>query len=235
MIAIRPPEYFPRLAYTGLLMHVDHFVLADTFQYSKQTFQNRSKLRNPNGWQWITVPLFHQHGRAIQEAVIDENDRRWRERHWRAFMYNYRSTMYFEFFEDTFQPFFERDWERLGPCTCRSVELTAELLDIETRITRASALDGQPDTVANILTTVGADTLVAPEGVAAHDADAAPEVQVYRFEHPTYRQNFEGFEPDMSAMDAVFNYGPDARRLIREGGRAPEPLSQKDKSGGDKS
>jgi len=206
-------------------MHVDHFVLADTFQYSKQTFQNRSKLRNPNGWQWITVPLFHQHGRTLREAVIDDNDKRWRERHWRAFMYNYRSTMYFEFFEDTFQPFFEQDWQRLGPCTCRSVELTAELLDLNTRITRASELEGQPDTVADLLSAVGADTLVAPDGVADHDADAAPQVHVHRFDHPTYRQNFEGFEPDMSAMDAVFNYGPDARRLLREGRREVKPLS----------
>ena len=219
MIAVRPPEYFPRLAYLSVIMHVDHFVLADTFQYSKQTFQNRSKLRNPNGWQWITIPLFHQHGRAIHDAVIDDNDQRWRERHWRAFMYNYRSTMYFEFFEDTFQPFFDRQWERLGPCTCRSIELTMELLDLQTPVTLASELEGAPDTVEGILTALDAeaDPLVAPPDVAAHDADAADTVQAVRFEHPTYRQNFDGFEVGMSAMDAIFNYGPDARRLIREG------------------
>jgi hypothetical protein len=206
-------------------MHVDHFVLADTFQYSKQTFQNRSKLRNPNGWQWITIPLFHQHGRAIRDAEIDTNDKRWRERHWRAFMYNYRSTMYFEFFEDTFQPFFEQSWTRLGPCTCRSIELTMEFLDVQTPVTRASDLDGAPDTVEGVLNALDADVLVAPHDVAEHDADAASTVQAHRFEHPTYRQNFDGFEAGMSAMDAIFNYGPDARRLIRDGRQALEPLS----------
>ena len=66
MIAIRPPEYFPCLAYAALLLAVDCFVLADTFQYSRQSFQNRTKVRNPQGWQWVSIPLKGgQHGRPI--------------------------------------------------------------------------------------------------------------------------------------------------------------------------
>lgn len=224
MIAVCPPEYFPRLRSLGLLMEATHFVLADTFQYRRQSFQNRSKLRNPEGWQWITIPLHgHQHGRAIGDVEIQRGGR-WRERHWRAWMYNYRSTMYFEFFEDDFQPFFETEWTILGRCTCRSVELVADLLQVGTTITRASTLPGAPNTVAAILDAVEAaeDTLLVPEATAEEDAEAAqeaktaPDVCVYRFDAPTYRQNFEGFEPEMSALDAIFNYGPDARRLIQE-------------------
>lgn len=222
-VAVRPPEYFPRLPFVALLAHVDHFVLADTFQYSRQSFQNRSKLRNPNGWQWISIPLFgHQHGRPIREVELNTDDR-WRERHWRAFMYNYRSTMYFEYFEDTFQPFFDVEWAELGACTCRSVELTVELLGIDTTLVTASDLPGAPDEMDDVVDALrtrldlDAVTLVSPEAAAPHDAGAASAMEVFTYDPPTYRQNFDGFETDMSAMDCMFNYGPESIRTIAAG------------------
>lgn len=222
MIAIRPPEYFPDLAYVSLLLHVDHFVVADTFQYSRQSFQNRSKLRNPEGWQWITIPLFGSpSGRPICDVDLARKDR-WRQQHWRAFMYNYRSTMYFEYYEDDFRPFFDRDWSMLGPCTSRSVELTANLLDVDTPITRASDLEGEPDTVEAVLSEMEDDVLLVPPDAAPHDHDAAKTVRVLQYEHPEYRQNFEGFETGMSAMDVMFNYGPECQRMIEGGSRIEE-------------
>jgi len=219
MIAIRPPEYFPRLAYTSLMLQVDHFVIADTFQYSRQSFQNRSKLRNPEGWQWISIPLFGSpSGRTIRDVDLARKDR-WRQQHWRAFMYNYRSTMYFEYYEDDFQPFFDEDWSYLGNCTSRSVELTADLLEVATPITRASDLDGAPDTVEAVLAAMGEEVLLVPPDAAPHDHDAASTVRVFHYEHPEYRQNFEGFQKGMSAMDVMFNYGPECQRIIAGGSR----------------
>lgn len=216
MIAVRPPEYFPRLDYMALLQHVDHFILADTFRYRRKSFQSRSKLRNAQGWHWITIPLFGQPEGAPIHTVDIETGGRWREKHWRSFMYNYRTTMYFEFFEETFKPFFEQSWERLGPCTCRSVELQAELYGLSTTITRATSLQGHPDTLSEIVAAVEEDTLLVPD--PADDlSSAAPEVRQFAYEPPTYRQNFEGFEPGMSAADLVFNYGREAPRILAEG------------------
>jgi hypothetical protein len=231
MLAIQPPEYFPRLSTFALIMHVDHFVLADTFRYRRQTFQNRSKLRNPNGWQWIAIPLFGSpDGRPIAEVPVELGSR-WREKHWRSFLYNYRSTMYFEQFADDLEVFFEADREALGAWTCGSVELLARGAGVQTRLTRASALEGAPDTPEEILQAVcdaepGAhDVLLVPDGEAA---DAAPEatarpdgpleVRRFRYDHPTYRQNFSGFEAGMSAADILCNYGPQAQRTIGAAG-----------------
>jgi hypothetical protein len=221
MIAIRPPEYFPRSAYMSLMQHADHFVLADTFQYSRQSFQNRSKLRNPNGWQWITVSLKgYAYGDPIRTVTVD-NDDRWKEKHWRAFMYNYRSTMYFEFYEDRFRTVFdEDDHNRLGALTCRTVEIQAELMDIDTTITRASDLPGEPDTVGAVLDAMDIpDTpLLCGEDTVELDARNERETRVLNFDLEPYHQNFEGFEPGMSAMDFLFNYGPDAAVRIADAG-----------------
>lgn len=221
MIAIQPPAYFPPLAYTALIYHVDHFILADTFRYRSETFQNRSKLRNAQGGHWITIPLFGRPEGAPIHRVEIETGGRWREKHWRSFLYDYRSTMYFEYYEETFRPFFEAKWEGLADCVCRSVALQMELMGLQTPVTRASALDGAPATVDAILEATGADTL------AAFADDEVPErpgvsVRTVTYEHPTYRQNFEGFEAGVTALDLLFNYGREAPRRMARGLHQPE-------------
>jgi len=223
MIAVRPPEYFPRLCYVALLQHVDHFILADTFPYRRQSFQNRSKLRSPQGWHWITVPVFGQRdGAPIREVEI-KTEERWLEKHWRSFLYNYRTTMYFEFFEDSFRPFFERPWERVSPCICRSVELLADLFGLSTTVTRASELDGAPDSLPAVVQAVEEDALVLSEETTAYELPESIVTHRFTYEHPTYRQNFEGFEAGMTAADLVFNYGREAQRILASGAKIMRP------------
>ena len=146
-VAIHSPEYFPRLPYMALVQHVDRFVLADTFEYRGQSFQNRARLRNPQGWQWIAVPLrAHQKRNAIESVTINEDDP-WIGKHWRALQYNYRSTPYFEYFEPRLEPFFQEEWTNLGALTCASIELLHELMDLSTQLVRASSLDGAPSSM----------------------------------------------------------------------------------------
>lgn len=216
-VAVRPPEYFPRLRHVALLQHVDHFILADTFPYRRKSFQDRSKVRSPQGWHWIAIPIFGQRDGAPLRDVGIRTEGRWFEKHWRSFLYNYRSTPYFEFFEASFQPFFEKTWTQLSACTSRSVEVTAELFGLQTPVTRASALDGTPTTLPDVLRSVSAGTLVTPTELPPEAVPNAVDVQYFAYEHPMYRQNFEGFEPGMSAVDLVFNYGREAQRILARG------------------
>jgi len=216
MVALCPPLYFPPLWYTSLLHHVDHFVLADTFRYRGQSFQNRSKLRNAHGTHWITIPLFGKPRGAPFHEVEIETKGRWREKHWRSFLYDYRTTMYFDFYKETFRPFFEKDWETLADCTCRSVALQVELFGIDASLTRASAINRCPGTVPEIFDALQADTLVFPtdtEVPSTLDIQSEP----FRYDEPEYRQNFEGFEPGVTGLDLLFNYGREAPRYLAHG------------------
>ena len=201
----------------ALLQHVDHFILANTFPYRRKSFQKRSKLRSPQGWHWIDVPVFgNRDGAPLREVQIETGER-WREKHWRSFLYNYRTTMYFDFFESSFRPFFERSWEHLSRCACRSVELLTELFGLDTSVTRASELDGAPDSLAGVVRATDAETLVVPEAPSTSTGLPSGAVQPLAYEHPSYHQNFDGFEPGMSAADLVFNYGREARRILADG------------------
>ncbi|MFB6247312.1 MAG: WbqC family protein, partial [Salinibacter sp.] len=106
-------------------------------------------------------------------------------------------------------------WEVLSDCVCRSVGLQMELMGLDTPVTRATALDGRPARLDAILEATGADALAQPVDQAPSDACPVP-VEPVHYEHPTYRQNFEGFEPGMTALDLLFNYGREApRRMMR--------------------
>jgi hypothetical protein len=222
MIAIRPPEYYPRLETVALMMVADTFVLADTFQYSRQSFQNRTKMRNPEGWQWVSVPLKGgQHGLPACDVHLRHVEG-WKKKHWRAFTYNYRATPFFEFYEPTLRALFDQNWHHLADLTCATMLLTHRLFDLDTTILRASEMPGQPDDLATVFKLLDGDALIAPSESASVDAEQVDPVETLAFEHPRYRQAFDGFEAGMMALDLLFSYGPQARSIIRENIR---PLS----------
>lgn len=215
-VAIRPPEYWPGLVYMALVQQADTCVLADTFQYSRQSFQNRARIRNPQGWQWISVPLKGgQHGTAIDRVRL-RSHLRWQRPHWRALTYNYRTSPFFVHFERELQSVLDQEWHHLGALTCKTVQVLADFLGLGTKILRASALAGRPETVSDILEAVTPSTLLIPEAVAEIDAGHAEKVRILHVAPSTYRQNFDGFEAGMSALDLVFNYGPEASRMLAQ-------------------
>ena len=199
------------------LLHAEHMVLADTYQYSRQSFQNRARLRTPQGWQWISVPLKGgQHGTPIAEVAI-RSHLPWHRAHHRSLMYNYRSAPYYSAYAPDLHVLLDDPPVRLGDLSCRSVAIMAGWLGVGDRLVRATDLPGQPDTLAAILDVLdGPQVLLTRPAALDSDRGHGVRVAVGRYTPPTYRQTFDGFEPDLSALDLLFNYGPDARRMIRE-------------------
>jgi hypothetical protein len=201
MHTLRPPDYFPGLPFWALAVHCEQVVVADTFEYSRQSFQNRARLRTPDGWQWITIPLKGgQRGRPIAEAEID-NTVPWRGKHLRSLQYNYRTSPYFEAFEDRFEAFYDRDWATLGSVSVASVRLVCDLLELPGPVVLSEQGKLDPESPELILES---DRPLEGASVLAFD----PEV---------YHQNFAGFEPGMSVLDALFNVGFETLDLIGQG------------------
>jgi hypothetical protein len=191
----------------------DRFILADTLQYSRQSYQNRALLRTPDGSQWMSIPLRgRQHGRPICEVEIHGTPN-WIRKHWRALTYNYRATPFFEYYADRLQPVFDTDWVGLADLTSRTVELIRALLGIRTPLIRASDLEGAPDSVPDVMDAVGDTHLLVPRIALSSDRLLAS--SVLDFEETERHQHFDGFEPDTSALDILFNYGPEALGMIR--------------------
>ncbi len=224
---IRAPEYFPRLEYMAFLLRAEHIILADTFAYSRQAFMNRMRIRTPQGWQWLTVPVGKgQKGTSLYRVAILPSEV-WGPRHWRALLYNYRSTPYFAFYADGLQDFYVRSWNSLGALAIASIRWLLEALAWEGVLEVASERYPGATTLAELVQASGTNHLLTLPESLEHDRGLAPEVSSAHFEHPQYHQHFKGFVPGLSLLDALFNYGPDTRyllsRAIRERSSAASP------------
>src|SRR5713226_2493691 len=54
---ISQPRFFPGLHYLHRMMVADIFVIFDTVQFTPRHEENRTRLKSPQGPQWLTVPM----------------------------------------------------------------------------------------------------------------------------------------------------------------------------------
>ena len=211
LVAVSAPEYFPRLAYAALMQAAGRFIVMDTWQYVRQSFQNRSKLRTPGGWQWITIPLRRrQYGRSHARTLIAPEPG-WRRRHWRALRYNYGRSPFFDHYAEDLRALLFRPAASLSELTYASVCFIHASFGMDAALERSS--EAAADS-AEILSSIAPCCLLSTREQARHVR--APDPLVLLFDHGSYRQPHAGFEAGMSALDLLFGYGPDAPRMLRE-------------------
>lgn len=214
IIVVRPPAYFPTLEYTALMQAADIVVLADTFQYSRQSFQNRTRIRNAQSWQWVSVPLKGgQHGLPILETRIRQVPG-WKKRHWKAIAFNYSRTPFFAHYADPLHATLKHGWTKLSALTCETMRQTHEWFGFTCDLVRASELPDVPNSVEDVLAQYPQCRLLAPQGTPE-----ATNSMWLHYQCPSYRQAFGGFVPDLMALDLLFNYGPESATLLRSGTR----------------
>ncbi len=95
-IAITQPTYLPWLGYFDLIDQVDTFVVLDTVQFERQSWQHRNRIKTSTGLQWLTVPVVFRDllGQKILEVEI--RDIEFRRKHLRGIEVNYARAPFFE-------------------------------------------------------------------------------------------------------------------------------------------
>lgn len=232
-IAIAQPTYLPWLGYFDLLDQVDRFVLLDTVQFEKQSWQQRNRIKTPTGLQWLTVPVLFRGrlGQRITEVEIREPDF-WRD-HLRAIELNYRRAQFFAlYFNDLSEriQFYAHD-RSLSKLTIGILPWLAELIGVKTSMICSSdmAVHGKrTELLAAICSSLGATEYLSPLGSADYLlnelsvlSDRGVGVTFHHYEHPRYSQLFPPFQPYACALDLLFNEGPNSLAVIRSGRRMP--------------
>jgi len=105
------------------------FEMEDNFQ--KQTNRNRMYIYSPNGIQLLNIPVKH----AIEKHqkykdVRIENDFGWQKNHFKSLEAAYRTSPFFEYFEDDFRPLFEKKHEFLMDLNLEVFQLVNDSLGI---------------------------------------------------------------------------------------------------------
>lgn len=217
IVAIHQPNYLPWLGYFNKMARSNIFVLLDNVQYTKNGFINRNQIKTPQGASWLTVGVLtkDRYGQLINEVKIN-NSLPWNSTHEKSIAQNYSQAPYFRNYISFLEDIYHRKWGRLADLNETLIKVMCEILAIRNvKFIRASELkvSGQStELLVNICKAVGADTyLSGPSGSKYMDEELFKKdgisLRYSDFKHPTYRQLWGDFIPDMSIIDLLFNEG----------------------------
>ena len=126
------PSYFPSISHFEAIAkaNIITFEVEDNFQ--KQTNRNRMYIYSPNGIQLLNVPVKHNKERhqRIKEVKI-ENDFDWQKQHFKSLEAAYRTSPFFEFFEDDILPIFKKKHNYLMDLNMETMAIVSKCLRLE--------------------------------------------------------------------------------------------------------
>ena len=190
---LAPIEY-----YFQLIQHND--VIIDVYEnFVKQTYRNRCCILSPNGVQNLTVPLVKARQRKLTKNMKISYDDNWRKMHWKSLEAAYRSSPYFEFYEDDFYPFYhEKQYDYLVDFNTDLEQKIVELLSINVNVTKSAKYIDEDDLKNDFRNSFSPK--VEPQ------LNFTPYIQVFG--------DRNGFAPNMSIVDLLFNEGPNSINYI---------------------
>ncbi len=222
IVAVHQPNFLPWLGYFYKMAHSDVFVLLDSVAFSKNSYTNRSRIKTPQGEQWLTVPVRHSSGQLISETAInDETD--WRKKHLKTLEANYAKAPFFrEVFDKLSAIYAASAGDGLSAFNMRLIRFVAEYLGITTRLVVGSTLNvnGQAtELLVAILKALGGTTYLSGTGGSKYQSEedytrAGLVLRYSDFTHPTYSQLWGSFCVGLSTIDALFNCGRGTADLL---------------------
>ena len=225
IVFVHQPEYIPWLGFFDKLARCDTFVIYDDAQFQHGGFHNRNRIRTSHGWKWLTVPITHGHPQTIKDVKIAGIE--WRNKQLRVISDNYSKAPYFKEYFPMLKEALSFNHELLIGLNLHLIRATAKILNIQANMVRSSefpyAGNEKNEKLVSICKFMGADTYLSGSGGRAYVKEALfneakINVQWHTYQHPTYEQRFEGFQPNMSIIDLLFNKGPRAKEIIMKGG-----------------
>ena len=70
-LVIHQPNFLPYVGFFHKLSLADTFVMMDNTQYDKK-FTNRNKIKIPDSWSWLTVPINKEH-KFLPNKLVEIN------------------------------------------------------------------------------------------------------------------------------------------------------------------
>ena len=178
--------------------------------YQKQSYRNRCRFYAADGVQTLSFPIVHEggtHKLPISEIKVDWS-KPWLQQHKRAIVSAYRSSAYFEYYQDELFDILDRHQERLFDLNMDLIRFFIEKtgLAVDLRITTDYSRGG--------LITESDGTISSCRDLrdTIHPKRQSDILSGLNLEKP-YFQVFSrkhGFQSDLSVMDLLFNEGPDS-------------------------
>jgi len=218
IVAIHQPNYLPYLGFFDKMSQVDIFVIYDDAQFNNADFQHRNKIRIFQGWKWLTVPV-EKKLKSIKEIKIKNElhikGKKWSHAHLREIRENYIDSPFYAKYEHDFEGIFRENYKNLIDLNMQIISFLKDAFNIKTKIIFSSELgftSKSTERLVEIVESLNGDIYLSGAmginylNLSLFESKGI-EVQYQDFKHPIYSQRYEGFIPNMSSIDALFNLG----------------------------
>ncbi|AWL78333.1 WbqC family protein [Capnocytophaga canimorsus] len=187
------PTYFPSIAQFHLML-THPCVLEVSDNYQKQTLRNRAYIYGANGKQALNLPIKHvggETGRQLFKDVRVENHFPWQRLHWKSLETAYRTSPFFEYYEDDLLPLFEKKYTFLLDVNMDTIQTLLACLQTDINFDKTKSYEAAPNQVKDFrfLTSAKKELPVETEQY----------YQIFADKH--------GFLSNLSILDLLFHEG----------------------------
>jgi hypothetical protein len=193
------PTYFPSISHFVAMVKADAitFEVEDNFQ--KQTNRNRMYIYSPNGLQLLNIPVKHSSkpNQKFKDTRL-EDAFNWQKQHFKSLEAAYRTSPFFEYFEDDIKPLFEKKHEFMMDLNFEAMEIVTSCLGMDFSYTKTTEYFHEVQGVQDYrhLANGKKDT-----------AQFEPYTQVFEEKH--------GYINNLSILDLLFNEGRYAMEYLK--------------------
>ncbi|MGY8918921.1 MAG: WbqC family protein [Flavobacteriales bacterium] len=193
------PNYFPNIHQFTKIIKASNILFEVSDNYQKQTFRNRTYIYGANGKLGLFIPVIHTHNnRELFRDIKISYDSDWMALHLKSLQSAYRSSPYFEYFEDDFIALYSKKEKFLVDFNIKCLQLILECLDININHSFTKKY------TKNSLDTIDLrDFSIARK---ENNIELKKYIQVFGSKH--------GFISNLSILDLLFNEGNNSLNLI---------------------
>lgn len=222
VIAIHQPNYIPWLGYFYKISQSDCFVFLDDAQFSNEGMHNFNYIKTSNGRLRLKVPVKQTLGDAIMN-VKTRDELGWKQKHLDLIQNNYQNSAFFpEVFSD-FRSLLLDDYESLSFLNEALIKEFCRKLGIVSEFIRSSSLNvktKREERIIDICSRLNGDTYLSGTGAMAYQKEENFESKGIRLKYSVYStfeytQLWEGFYPNVTILDYLFNCGYDWQNVLK--------------------